>query len=397
MTTDPIRPAISSRLAGVAASGTVETTEAVRQMRKRGIDVIHFGSGDPDFDTPVHIREALERAVRDGFTHYTESSGLVALREAIAQKLHVENLIDANPGDEIIVTPSGKHALFCATTALVDQGDEVLIFDPSWVSYGPSVEMVGGVPVHVPLSGSGGFRIDEASIERHITPRSKLIIFNSPNNPTGRVHDRGEIEAVASVARRHDLYVLADEVYEKLVFDGATTTSIASLPGMAERTITVNSFSKSYAMTGWRLGYLAGPRRLVAEISKVQQHSVTCAPSFTQQAAIAALRGPQDCVTQMVEEFRRRRDRVAQALSAIPRLRFHGPEGTFYLFLDISGYGRPSAAFARMLLDQAHVAVTPGKGFGLDDHVRLALTQKQERLDEAVDRMARCLSSLDSR
>jgi len=366
-------------------------------MCARGIDVIHFGSGDPDFDTPAHIVEALEKAVRDGFTHYTESRGLGELRAAIAQKLLEENGIAADPGEGVIVTPGGKHALFCAITALVDTGDEVLILDPSWVSYSPSVRMIGGIPVHVPLRSADGFKIDEATLEQFVTPRSKLLLFNSPNNPTGRVHDRGELEAIASVARRHGLLVISDEVYEKLLFDDANTTSIASLPDMAHRTITVNSFSKSYAMTGWRLGYLAGPREIVREIAKVHQHSVTCSAAFTQKAAIMALQGPQECVTEMVTEFARRRDRVVAALRAVPGLDFHVPQGTFYVFLNVSRYGLSSAAFAQMLLERAHVAVTPGIGFGraFDDHVRLALTQPQERLDAALMRISFALGELD--
>lgn len=387
------RPAIS-RLASVTGSATVETSDKVRKLQNRGIDVIHFGSGDPDFSTPAHIVDALEMAVRDGHTHYTESRGLIALREAISRKLLEDNGINADPGEEVIVTPGGKHALFCAITALVDPGDEVLIFDPSWVSYSPNVIMIGGVPVHVPLRSESAFRIDEELLEQFITPRTKLIVFNSPNNPTGRVHDVEEITAIASVARKHNLFVLADEVYEKLLFDGAQHISIATLPDMAARTVTVNSFSKSYAMTGWRLGYLAGPKEIIKEVAKVHQHSVTCAPAFTQRAAISALEGPQDCVAQMVAEFARRRDQVAQALRAIPGLSFHVPQGTFYVFLDVSKYGLTSVAFSNLMLERAHVAMTPGIGFGRDDHVRLALTQTPVRLDAALSRVAFALREL---
>jgi aspartate aminotransferase len=343
----------------------------------------------------MHIQEALDRALRDGFTHYTESRGLPALREAISEKLRRDNSIAADPRDEIIVTPGGKHALFCAITALVDRGDEVVILDPSWVSYEPIVRMVGGAPINIALTSSSGFHVAADMIEACVTPRTKLIIINSPNNPTGRVYSRSELEAIASVALRHDLFVISDEVYEKLVFDDRRAESIATLAGMSDRTITINSFSKTYAMTGWRLGYLAGPRRLVKEIFKVHQHSVTCAPAFTQMAGIAALRGPQACVAEMVAEFSTRRNRIDEVLGKVPGLKLKKPEGTFYLFLDISNFSRSSVDFARDLLERAHVGVTPGTGFGKSygDHVRLAFTQPGPRIEEALKRISRALQT----
>lgn len=378
-------------------SGTVEVTERVREMRRKGIDVIHFGSGDPDFDTPAHIREALEKAVQDGFTHYVESKGILELREAISEKLFKENGVKANPGNEIIVTPGGKHAVFCTILTLVNPGDEVLIFDPSWVSYEPMVKMVGAVPVKISLRQENDFLIEKGEVEQKISPKSKIILVNSPNNPTGRVFKEKELKAVAEVAQKYRLYVISDEVYEKIIFDGNKNISIGSFPGMQDLTITINGFSKAYAMTGWRLGYLAGPQNIVREILKVHQHSATCAPSFVQKAGVVALRGPQELVHKMAAEYQTRRDILLEGFSRIPGLTYTNPEGTFYIFPNISSTQYSSTEFARLLLEEAQVAVTPGVGFGksFDSHVRIAYTMGEDKIREALKRMQQLMYKIN--
>ena len=379
----------SKRVAGVQPSATVAVSDKARAMATQGLDVINLGGGDPDFDTPSHIVDAALEALRQGHTHYVSSAGLRGLRAAIADKLREENGLEFDPDAEIIVTPGAKLALFAAIMATVEEGDEVLILDPAWVSYVPCVQLAGGVPVHIPLSAEDGFRVTDARLRPKLTPRSKLVIVNSPNNPTGRVLTREELEAVVKVALENDLLVLSDEIYEKILYDGHQHISIGSLPDMLDRTIVINGFSKAYAMTGWRLGYVAAKGPLAKEILKVQQHSVTCASSFTQYAGIAALTGPQYAVFQMVEEYRRRRDLITEGLNSLPGISCHQPEGTFYAFPDISATGMSSIEFADMLLSKARVAVTPGIAFGDsgEGHVRISFANSTQLIEKAIKRM----------
>lgn len=387
---------ISNSVKSLAPSGTVEIGDKVREMRRKGIDVIHFGVGDPDFDTPGHIREALEKAVKDGFTHYVESKGILDLREAISEKLLEENEVRANPDSEIIVTPGAKHAIFCTILTLTNPGDEVLIFDPSWVSYAPIIKMFGAIPVRISLKLENNFLIEKEEIEQKVSPKSKIILVNSPNNPTGRILKEKELKDIAEIAQKYRLFVISDEIYEKTIFDGNKNISLGSLTGMQDFTITVNGFSKAYAMTGWRLGYLAGPRNVVKEILKVHQHSSTCAPSFVQKAGVAALRGPQESVKEMAAEFEKRRDILLEEFSRIPDLRYAKPEGTFYVFPNISFTKRSSVEFARLLLEEAHVAVTPGVGFGgcFDSHIRIAFTTGKHEIREALKRMNQLIAKI---
>jgi len=380
---------VAGRVIGVQPSATVMVSDRARSMARQGVDVINLGSGDPDFDTPSHIVEAALEAIRSGYTHYVSSTGIAELRTAIAEKLRRENGLDFDPDSEIIVTPGGKLALFAAVMATVDKGDEVLILDPAWVSYVPCVQLAGGVAVHVPLSKVDNFRVTEAGLQARLTSRCKLLILNSPNNPTGRVLTPVELAAIANVALAHNLWVLSDEIYEKILFDGHEHISVGSLPDMLDRTIIINGFSKTYAMTGWRLGYVAAKARLAQEILKIQQHSVTCAGSFTQYAGTAALTGPQDAVLHMVEEYKRRRDIITEGLNSLPGVSCHLPEGTFYAFPDISGTGMSSMEFADMLLSQAKVAVTPGIAFRKSGqgHVRLSFANSTQLIEAAIERM----------
>jgi aspartate aminotransferase len=383
----------AKRVVGVQPSATVAVSDKARAMAAQGLDVINLGGGEPDFDTPSHIVDAVLGAIRQGHTHYVASSGLRGLRAAIADKLREENGLEFDPDAEIIITPGAKQALFATIMATVDEGDEVLILDPAWVSYVPCVQLASGVAVHVPLSAEDGFRVTEAKLRPKLTSRSKLLIVNSPSNPTGRVFTRQELEAIATVALENDLLVLSDEIYEKILYDGHAHISIGSLPDMQERTMVINGFSKTYAMTGWRLGYVAARRPLAKEILKVQQHSVTCASSFTQYAGIVALTGPQEAVSLMVEEYRRRRDIITEGLNSLPGVSCHLPEGAFYAFPDVSATGMSSVEFADTLLSKARVAVTPGIAFGDsgEGHVRLSFANSTPLIEKAIERMREVL------
>ena len=380
------------RVTAIAPSPTLAVSDRARQLKAAGRDVIDLGGGDPDFPTPQHIVAAAADAMEAGDTHYVASAGIPELRAAIVRKLRRENGLEYS-ADEIIVTPGGKPAIFAAMMTLVGPGDEVLILDPGWVSYAPEVVIAEGMPVGVPLSAEDNYAITEERIRPYITPRTRALILCTPNNPTGRVATEAELAVIARLAREHDFYVFSDEIYEKLVYDGAVHRSIAALPGMWERTLTLNGFSKAYAMTGWRLGFLAAPRPIVDQILKIHSHSVTCATSFGQRGAIAAIDGPQEIIAQMVAAYDRRRHLVADGLNAIPGVRCALPQGAFYALPDIRGTGLTSAECAELLIAEGGVAVTPGNAFGEagEGFVRLSFATSDEELTRAVARMGEVL------
>jgi len=381
------------RVTSIAPSPTVAVSDRARQLQAAGHDVVDLGGGDPDFPTPAHIVAAAADAMEAGDTHYVASAGIPELRRAIVEKLRRENGL-TYAVDEIIVTPGGKPAIFAAIMTLIDRGDEVLILDPGWVSYAPEVVIAEGVPVGVPLSADDNFAITEERLRPYITPRTRALILCTPNNPTGRVATEEELATVARLAQEHDFYVLSDEIYEKLVYDGAVHRSIAALPGMWERTLTLNGFSKAYAMTGWRLGFLAAPQPIVKQILKVHSHSVTCAASFSQRGAIVALNGPQDFIAEMVTAYDRRRHLVTDGLNAIPGVRCSLPEGAFYALADIRGTGLTSAECAELLITEAGVAVTPGNAFGAaaEGFIRLSYATSDELLQRSIAQMSKVLS-----
>ena len=376
------------RVTSIGPSPTVAVSDRARQLQAAGQDVVDLGGGDPDFPTPAHIVAAAADAMEAGDTHYVASPGIPELRRAIVEKLRRENGLDYT-ADEIIVTPGGKPAIFAAIMTLIDRGDEVLILDPGWVSYAPEVVIAEGTPVSVPLSPDDNFAITEDRLRPYITPRTRALILCTPNNPTGRVATEEELATVARLAREHDFYVLSDEIYEKLVYDGAVHRSIAALPGMWERTLTLNGFSKAYAMTGWRLGFLAAPQPIVQQILKVHSHSVTCAASFSQRGAIVALNGPQGFIGEMVSAYDRRRHLVADGLNAIPGVSCPLPQGAFYAFPDIRATGLSSAHCAELLIEEGGVAVTPGSAFGTagEGFIRLSYATSDELLRRAIGRM----------
>lgn len=381
---------LAERVRQLRPSPTLAVSDRARALRQQGIDVIDLGGGDPDFPTPRHICQAAADAMFRGETHYVASAGIPELRRAIARKLATENGIQVSP-DQIIVTPGGKAALFVSILALVGPGDDVVMFDPGWVSYEPMVLMAGARCLHVPLQPANHYRITREAIEAVLTPQTRLLIVNSPNNPTGRVLTREEAETIVAVAQERDLLVISDEIYEKIIYDGREHLSLAAFPGMAERTLTVNGFSKAYAMTGWRLGYVAGPGPLIRQIMKVHSHSATCATSFAQWGGVAALEGPQDAVAEMVAAWDRRRRFVTERLNAIPGFRCPLPEGAFYTFPDVSGTGYSGQEVAQKLIEEAHVGVTPGDAFGESGAscIRLSFATADDLLERALERIAR--------
>jgi aspartate aminotransferase len=384
---------IAARVRDMAPSPTLAVSDKARALKAEGIDVIDLGGGDPDFITPEHIRQAAADAMNAGQTHYVASPGIPALRKAIAKKLELHNGIVVDPMSEVIVTPGGKASLFQAMLALVEPGVEILVPEPAWVSYVPMIEIAGGTAVPVALNPDDNYRITPEILEAAVTPRTRGILVNSPNNPTGRVLDEAEMQAIASLALSHDLLVYTDEMYEKIVYDGHKHISLATLPGMQERTLTFNGFSKAYAMTGWRLGYVAGPKVYMKQIAKVHSHSVTCATSFVQYGGVAALEGPQEFIGEMVTAWDRRRKNLAAGLNEVKGIHCPLVEGAFYAFVDIRGTGMDSLALSDKLLQEAHVAVTPGVAFGEagEGHVRMSFATSDELLDDAVRRIGDCL------
>lgn len=392
----PARSRAAVRFDGLERSATIALHDVVSELRAAGKTIVDLAKGEPDLPTPAVITDAAVAALRDGHTRYTVSRGLPELRAAIARKLSADNEIQADPDEGIVVTPSAKHALFVAMMTLLDPGDEIIVPSPGWVSYRAMAHLVGARAVPARLNGADGFRLTKEILSGCLTDRTRAVLVNTPNNPTGRVLDATELDALAEFATEHGLFVITDEIYETIRFRGSPHLSIAARPECADRTLTVNGLSKSHAMTGWRLGYLAGPADLMSVALKVQEHTVSCATSFVQHAAIAALTGAEDDVVQMVSEYGRRRDLVVSALDGLGGVSCPPPDGTFYAFPDISGAGHGnSAEFAEWLLREAGVATVPGTAFGPggEGHVRLSFAVPTPDLESALDRMAGVLAA----
>jgi aspartate/methionine/tyrosine aminotransferase len=384
------------RMNAIPFSGIRKIFQAAAELESQGQQVIHLEIGRPDFDTPQHIKESAKQALDEGFVHYTSNYGILELREAIAEKLHSENGIQVDPQSEIIVTLGANQALSTSMLALLDPGDEVLVSDPFYLNYLNCMRLAEARAVRVPLREENEFQVAPSDLEQAITRKTKMIIINSPHNPTGAVLDRETLEAVAKIAIEHDLLVLSDEIYEKLIYDGTKHYSIASLPGMAERTVTVNGFSKAYSMTGWRLGYVAARQGLIDPLIRAHQYIGTSANSFAQKGAVAAYRGPQDCVREMVTEFDRRREFLVEALEQIDGVSCIRPQGAFYAFPSVKELGVPDEKLAYYLLREARVALVPGSAFGEcgQGHLRLSYANSYENIQAAVDRIDQALRKL---
>ncbi len=362
-------------------------------------DAISLGIGEPDFDTPAHIRAYAKEALDLGYTHYTPNAGLQMLREALAAKLRSENLIEADPDRNIMVTVGGNQAITLALAAFLRAGEEVLMPSPCFVTHRAAVTISGGSAVEVETDGRSGFAITPESLGRAVTKKTRCILINSPNNPTGAVLSRKCLEEIAGIAVEHDLRVISDEVYEALVYDGHTHVSMASLEGMAERTITINSFSKAFAMTGWRLGYVAACSTAIEKMVKLQMYLDACPVSFAQYAAAKALGDPRSrkATESMRSEYEKRRDCIYERLKGIPQFSVSKPGGAFYIFPRIGCID--DQRFSEKVLEKAHVAVVPGSSFGAagSGHVRMAYTVTQEKLEEAMDRIERVLPCILSK
>jgi aspartate/methionine/tyrosine aminotransferase len=385
----------ASRMQSIGTESAFEVTARARALEATGRHVIYLQIGEPDFDTPANVREAAKRALDDGATHYAPFPGIPDLRAAIADDATARKGFPVTP-DRVFVTVGGKGVMLYAIMGLIDPGDEAIVPDPGYPIYESLVRFVGGTAVPIPIRMANDFRLDVDELASLVTPRTRMIVINSPANPTGGVLTRGDLEWVAELAIRHDLVVLADEIYGRILYDGEEHVSIASLPGMAERTIVLDGFSKTFAMTGWRLGYAIVPPALVGMYGQLIINTISCAPTFAQIGAVEALRGPQDDVDAMVVEFRARRDLIVDGLNAIPGIRCLRPTGAFYAFPDISGTGLSGAELAERLLQEAGVCVLAGTAFGGfgRDHVRISYANSRENLSLALERIGEFVAKL---
>jgi len=376
----------------VAPSGTVKLADMIKGLKAKGEDVLSFAVGEPDFDTPAHIREAAKKALDEGHTHYTSSYGIPALRDAVNCKLKEENGIPCEVKN-IIISPT-KFCVAAAICSYIGHGDELILPNPAWVTYEALVNYAGGKNVWVPAGVDVDFEMDPDRISEHITPKTKAVLLNVPANPTGGTASPERIKGIADLAMDHDLLVITDEIYEKLTYEGKHI-SIASLPGMFERTITINGFSKAYAMTGWRVGYMAAPDELTSQMIKFQQHLQTCATAFAQHGAVAALTGPQEPVNAMVEEFGRRREIMVEGLNKIDGISVNRPKGAFYGFFKYD-FDIPSLDLAMKLIDEAKIGFTPGSAFGSlgEGHLRFSYATSQDNIREGLRRLEEFVSKL---
>jgi aspartate/methionine/tyrosine aminotransferase len=384
---------VASRMSRLGTESAFEVLARARALERQGRSIIHLEIGEPDFDTPEHIKTAAKQALDGGATHYGPSAGLPELREAIAKHVGETRGVPVSP-EEVVVTPGAKPIMFFTILALVGEGDEAIYPNPGFPIYESVIRFAGGVPVAIPLREETGFGFDMAELERRVSPRTRLIIINSPENPTGGVLELSQIERIARIAAERRIPVLADEIYRQFLYDGEFQ-SIMTQPGMREHTILLDGFSKSYAMTGWRLGYGVMPLALAEHVTRLMVNSNSCTASFVQLAGIAALQGDQTPVARMVAEFKRRRDLVVDGLNALPGVRCARPRGAFYVFPNITGTGRSSAEVAERLLTEAGVAVLSGAAFGEygEGYLRLSYANSEANLREALARMGPVLAA----
>ena len=387
---------VAERMESIPFSGIRTIFEEVLRREKAGEKIIHLNIGRPDFDTPLHVKEAAKKALDEQKVHYSSNYGIPQLREALAEKLQQDNQMSYDPSNEIIVTVGGNEAVFVAMMGLLDPGDEVLIPDPCWLNYFYCVQMAGSVPVSVPATEENQFTPRIEDFQSRITDRTKMIVINTPNNPTGAVYNAEFLQALARLAEEKNIYVLSDEIYEKMVYDGHRHISFGSLPGMKERTVIVSGFSKNYSMTGWRLGFVAASPDAISAMVRIHQYVTICATSFAQWGAVAALTGPQDEVQHMISEFDRRGAMVSSVLQEMPGIRVSKPAGAFYIFPSIKETGKSSQEMAQYLLEEAKIAVVPGHVFGDfgEGYIRLSYANSYENLEIALSNMKSALEKL---
>ncbi len=378
---------VAPRMARLGTESAFEVLARAKALERQGKEIIHLEIGEPDFDTPAHIKDAAKQALDAGATHYGPSAGLPELREAIAKHIGQTRTVSVSP-EEVVVTPGAKPIMFFTILTLVGQGDEVIYPNPGFPIYESVVNFVGGVPVPIPLREENGFGFDLEMFERKLSPRTKLIIMNSPQNPTGGVLDRGQIERIAACARERGIFVLTDEIYRDFLYEGEFV-SILGMPGMRELTILLDGFSKSFAMTGWRLGYGVMPVAVAEHVTRLMVNSASCTASFVQLAGIAALQGDQEPVARMVAEFKRRRDLFVDGLNRLPGVRCRRPRGAFYAFPNITGTRHASADVAERLMTEAGVAALSGTAFGAygEGYLRFSYANSEANLRKALDRM----------
>ena len=394
---------LSKRVSSIGPSPTLGITAKAKKMRAEGIDVIGFGAGEPDFDTPVNIKEAAKKAIDAGFTKYTPPSGIPELKVAICEKLKRDNDLDYEP-EEILVSCGAKHAIFNAVLALCDDDDEVILLSPYWVSYPEMIKLARANPVVIKTTQQNNFKITPERLRDAITPKTKLIILNSPSNPTGIVYTKKELQLLSEILVEAEICCISDEIYEKIIYDGKEHVSIASLSSeMKKLTIVVNGVSKPYSMTGWRIGYAAGPREIIKAMSNLQAHSTSNPTSISQKAALEALKGQQKDMEEMVRAFAERRNYIVGRLNSIERIRCLMPEGAFYVFPDVSQllgkkYNgqtiKDSFLLTELLLTEARVAVVPGAVFGDDNHLRLSYATSMENIAEGMDRIGEFIKKI---
>ncbi|WP_404363007.1 pyridoxal phosphate-dependent aminotransferase [Corallococcus coralloides] len=394
---------LARRLQAIKPSATLALNARAKALAASGKDVVVLAAGEPDFDTPEFVKQAAIEALRTGFTKYTATAGMPELREAVCRKLEKDNGLKYAP-DQVVVTAGGKQSLYNCFQALLDEGDEVIIFAPYWVSYPDMVHLAGGTPVIVPTREEDGYAPDPEAIKKALTPRTRAIVLNSPANPTGAVYSRATLEGIAAAVRGHDCLLVTDDMYEKLLYTGEPFLNIGNVaPDLVPRLLVSNGLSKSYAMTGWRLGYAAGPKALISGMQLVQDQSTSNASSITQKAALAALTGPTDTITAMVNEYRERRDLFVAGLNAIPGIRCRLPEGAFYAMADVRGLlgktykGKPltdSLQLSEALLNDFLVAAVPGDPFGAPGYIRMSFVTSREVLQKGLTRLRDFVAAL---
>jgi len=394
---------LSKRAPSLKPSPTLAISAKEKALKAQGIDIAGFGAGEPDFDTPEHIKKAAIDAINGGFTKYTPAAGMEQLKDAVIEKFKRDNGLEYKR-DEIIISCGGKHSLFNLFQSLFGEGDEVLIPAPYWVSYPPMVELAGATPVIMDTSEKEDYQITEAMLRKHITIRTKAIVLNYPSNPVGSVYYRENLELIGKYAAEHNFFIVSDEIYEKLVYDDYKHVSIASMDkAFRDRTIVCHGVSKTYAMTGWRIGFAAGPKDIIQAMSNIQSQSTSNPTSISQMACIAALNGPQDCIASMVSEFKKRKDFLVEGFRGIDGVTCYDPRGAFYVFPNFSAYmkkrykGRPvktSAGLTEILLEEFHTAVVPGIEFGKEGYLRLSFATSMEIIQKGLDRIKKAAAEM---